>query len=113
MSHFVKPFLPTLSPSKHNHESELLHALRYIPNLEHIPSSSTSDDRIRTYDPKTDLEPPNSFGPHGDQFHPPTDITLRGKLDKSSIPALRVIWKPNEIARQRSSRARKLENAST
>ena len=31
------------------------------------------------------------FNPIGAADHPPTDITLRGKLDKSKHPALRVM----------------------
>ena len=45
-----------------------------------------------------------SFYSNGRPETPPTDITLRGKLDKSNIPALRVMY-PFEIARQRSDRA--------
>ncbi len=70
---------------------ELLHALRYIPNLENIPSSLKSDNRIRTYDPKTDVHATKSFYSIRAADTLPTDITLRGKLDKSSIPALRII----------------------
>ena len=77
--------------SEDNHEPELLHTLRYIPNLENISSSLKSDNRIRTYDPKTTLEASKSFNPNRAANTPPTDITLRGVLDKSSIPALRVM----------------------
>ena len=73
------------------HEAELLHTPRCIPNLENIPSSLKSGNRIRTYDPKTDLEVSKNFKPIRAADTLPTDITLRGRLDESSIPALRVM----------------------
>ena len=65
------------------HAPELVHALRYKPNLKHISTSLKTNDKNSNYAPKTDLQVPNSFNSNGAPRNRPTDITLRGKLDKS------------------------------
>ena len=83
MVHCTKTFLTQNSYSEDNDGPELLHALRYIPNLFYFKFALKSDNTIQSYAPKTDLQVIKSFGPSGRPETPPTDITLRGKLDKS------------------------------
>ena len=83
---FFTPLLHKLSPSKCNYEHELLHAPRYILNLQYISSSSKSDDKDQSYARKTNLHATKSFNPRGEPDTPPTDNTLR------SMAALRVTY---------------------
>ena len=65
------------------HGPELVHALRYKPELKHSSTSLKTNDKISNFAPKTDLQVIKSFCSNGRPETPPTDITLRGKLDKS------------------------------
>ena len=87
-----KPFPPNESPSNCSYALELLHALRYIPNLENGSSSiKTTVHKFELWSKNRPRTTKNVELNRAPRF-PATDITLRGKLDKSSIPALRVMW---------------------
>ena len=82
---FRKSFLHQKCPSECMYVPELLHALRYIPNLKYIPSSLKSDVGNENYDRKTDLQVTNNFDPRGEPDSPPPILLFEAKLGKPSI----------------------------
>ena len=83
MLHVTEPLPANLNPLDCNDEPDLLHALRCKYYLSDFKFSFKSDDGVQSYAQKTDLRVTESFASNGPPHNPPTDFTLRGKLDKS------------------------------
>ena len=73
--------------------------------------SSKSDNRNESYDLKTTPEVIKMYNLIGGADHPPTDITLRGKLDKSKHPALRVISNQRKLRGSAATTRKRAENS--
>ena len=104
MVHCTKHLLPKNSFSEDNDEPELLHALRYIPNLFYLKFSFKTNDKNKSYARKTDLQPPKSFNPNRVPETAPPILLFETSSVNRSILALRInFYQLSRTARPPSS----------